>query len=249
MIDMMRRITLSSKGLMSLLLLASFLFSQCKKDEALEPVNSTEVEKTTYTSSNSALKVINLSKVTKDSGYGYHIFDWFGVGGDTQWSQGSTLRIFENGKELGPAHTPRADVISQGKGKFSHFGNNLYFSASDNTDPRTNGRSYTYTTSTSYQSSVIESSLVEASPVETSAGETTSTAPATAKPLNMSRVTASSGNEYQIFDWFGIGGDTQWSKSSPLKIFENGREIGPAHSSRSDIAAHGKGRFSHWGII
>lgn len=247
MIDMMRRITLSSKGLMSLLLLASFLFTQCKKDEALEPVNSTEVEKTAYTSSNSVLKVINLSKVTKDSGYGYHIFDWFGVGGDTQWSKGSTLRIFENGKELGPAHTPRADVISQGKGKFSHFGNNLYFSASDNTDPRTNGRSYTYTTSTSYQSSVIESSLVEASPVETSAGETTSTAPATAKPLNMSRVTASSGNEYQIFDWFGVGGDTQWSKSSPLKIFENGREIGPAHSSRSDIAAHGKGRFSHWG--
>ena len=37
-----------------------------------------------------------------------------------------------------------ADIRSLGGGRFSHWGNNLFFSASDNTDPRTNGRTYTY---------------------------------------------------------------------------------------------------------
>jgi hypothetical protein len=56
----------------------------------------------------------------------------------------STLRLFEDGKELGPAHSPHVDIRTKGQGRWSHWGSNgLVFSTSDNSDPRTNGRKYT----------------------------------------------------------------------------------------------------------
>jgi hypothetical protein len=54
----------------------------------------------------------------------------------------STLRLFENGKELGPAHAVHVDIRAKGDGRFSHWNTTLYFSASDSSDPRTNGRKY-----------------------------------------------------------------------------------------------------------
>ncbi len=56
----------------------------------------------------------------------------------------STLQLFENGNLLGPSHALHDDIRSKGKGRFSHWKTSLYFSASDNSDPRTNGRSYTW---------------------------------------------------------------------------------------------------------
>jgi hypothetical protein len=56
----------------------------------------------------------------------------------------STLRLFEDGKELLPAHAPHADIRTLGTGRWSHWGSNtIVFSTSDNSDPRTNGRKYT----------------------------------------------------------------------------------------------------------
>jgi hypothetical protein len=54
----------------------------------------------------------------------------------------SNLRLLEDGKELGPAHTVYAVISSKGHGSFSHWSTNLLFSSSDSTDPRTNGRQY-----------------------------------------------------------------------------------------------------------
>lgn len=54
----------------------------------------------------------------------------------------STLRLFEDGTELGPAHAPHGAIRDHGKGMFSHWGDQILFSASDNSDPRTNGRQY-----------------------------------------------------------------------------------------------------------
>lgn len=56
--------------------------------------------------------------------------------------QASPLRLYEDGIPLGPAHTLHADIRAQGGGRFSHWGGSLYFSASDNSDPRVNGRRY-----------------------------------------------------------------------------------------------------------
>jgi hypothetical protein len=54
----------------------------------------------------------------------------------------SALKVYEDGKEIGPAHASHADIRSIGLGRFSHWGPQLYFSASDNSDPTVNRRTY-----------------------------------------------------------------------------------------------------------
>ena len=54
----------------------------------------------------------------------------------------SALRLYEDGVSLGPAHCLHADIRAEGGGRFSHWGASIYFSTSDNSDPRTNGRRY-----------------------------------------------------------------------------------------------------------
>jgi hypothetical protein len=66
------------------------------------------------------------------------------VGDGVKDAPPSTLQLFEDGKELGPAHAVHADIRTAGQGRFSHWINALYLSASDNSDPRTNGRTYTW---------------------------------------------------------------------------------------------------------
>jgi hypothetical protein len=55
----------------------------------------------------------------------------------------SALRLYEDGREIGPGGAAHADIRARGGGRFSHWGEQLYFSTSDNSDPRTNGRCYT----------------------------------------------------------------------------------------------------------
>jgi hypothetical protein len=66
------------------------------------------------------------------------------VGDGVKDAPPATLQLFEDGKELGPAHAPHVDIRTAGQGRFSHWVNTLYLSASDNSDPRQNGRIYTW---------------------------------------------------------------------------------------------------------
>ena len=54
----------------------------------------------------------------------------------------SSLIVLENGQPLGLAHAGHADIRAIGQGRFSHWKEVLYFSASDNSNPNTNGRTY-----------------------------------------------------------------------------------------------------------
>jgi len=55
----------------------------------------------------------------------------------------SAARVLEDGRPLpGPANALHDEIRQTGRGCFSFWHNYLYFSASDNTDPRTNGRQY-----------------------------------------------------------------------------------------------------------
>lgn len=54
----------------------------------------------------------------------------------------SALMVYENGKPLGPPHAPFDDIRKLGRGRFNHWENVIFFSTSDNSDPRTNGRTY-----------------------------------------------------------------------------------------------------------
>jgi Macrocin-O-methyltransferase (TylF) len=63
-------------------------------------------------------------------------------GDDVFLQKRSSLRVFEDGFELGPAHSLHDDITAHGGGRFSHWGRWLMFSSSDGSDPRTNGRAY-----------------------------------------------------------------------------------------------------------
>jgi hypothetical protein len=73
---------------------------------------------------------------------------WFGDLADVagQFDSSSPIMLYEDDKPLGPAHsTPHAEISTLGHGRFSHWKANysvFVFSSSDNTDPRTNGRTY-----------------------------------------------------------------------------------------------------------
>lgn len=56
----------------------------------------------------------------------------------------SHLVLLENGKPLAAAHAAHADIRQIGEGRYSHWGQTLYLSTSDNSDPRSNGRLYSY---------------------------------------------------------------------------------------------------------
>lgn len=53
------------------------------------------------------------------------------------------IRLFEDDLELAKPNTHHSDIRESGGGGFSQWGESLYFSSSDGTDPMTNGRRYT----------------------------------------------------------------------------------------------------------
>jgi hypothetical protein len=67
-------------------------------------------------------------------------------------NQRSPIVLYENLTPLGPAHSAHSDIQEIGRGRYSHWNDNpksewrsirgVLLSASDNTDPRTNGRHY-----------------------------------------------------------------------------------------------------------
>lgn len=134
------------------LLLSTILtFSQCKKDRPVRDDFSagsgSQVTDSQVLVSNTTPVALDLTNAILDEGFAYKVSRNFGITGDSNTQPSiSTLRVFENGKEIGAAHASHASIRTTGKGKFSHWGNSLIFSTSDNTDPRKNGRKYTFTT-------------------------------------------------------------------------------------------------------
>ena len=81
-----------------------------------------------------------LTAFTKEHGHCYTAPLPWGLVSDQQGR--SRLRLFEDGRPLGPAHSMHETVRLKGGGAFSHWGSALYFSTSDNRDPATSGRIY-----------------------------------------------------------------------------------------------------------
>lgn len=81
--------------------------------------------------------------MTHETGFCYQAHLDFGEDGDSTTRNTSGIRLLENGKELGPGRAIHADIRAKGTGRYSHWTRYvLYFSASDNSDPRTNGHKY-----------------------------------------------------------------------------------------------------------
>lgn len=64
------------------------------------------------------------------------------IGDSPSDAQASTLILLENGKVVGRAHALHDTIRANGLGDYSHWWKSIFFSASDCSDPRTNGRSY-----------------------------------------------------------------------------------------------------------
>lgn len=60
----------------------------------------------------------------------------------TPSGNGSSLAVFEDGVQLCQAHAQHQEIAQFGKGRYSHWGEYLRLSPSDNSDPNANGRVY-----------------------------------------------------------------------------------------------------------
>jgi parallel beta-helix repeat protein len=105
------------------------------------------------TVNNSSCNQINLdtSRILKDGGYAYKVNGPFNSKADNKkFKTQSTLRLFENGVAIGPAHAQLRVIRAIGRGRYSHWslpnGKNelIRFAASNNTNPETNGKQYSY---------------------------------------------------------------------------------------------------------
>jgi pectate lyase len=136
-----------------LMLSTIILLGSCQKNGdtglASNNVALTAASQTTAATSavgTSTSLAVDLTGLKSDGGYSYKIGYPLSKSGDSNTQPtASTMRLFENGVELKPPHSVHQDIRDLGKGRFSHWGTELMFSASDNTNPATNGRKYTYT--------------------------------------------------------------------------------------------------------
>lgn len=173
---------------------------------------------------------MDVTAAAHDEGKNYILTAAFGLPGDSaQGATQSSLRIFEDGVELGPAHSLHQDIRELGAGRFSHWGNALYFSSRDGTDPRTNGRAYSFVRS--------DTCL-----------EPTRRAPEVCTPLSPGAMSPEVGQAFVTSQGpegpsDGVSAPTR----ATTRVYEDGRPLGPAHSSHEAIRQVGRGRFSHWG--
>ncbi len=84
-----------------------------------------------------------MDKINPEQGFCYILNMDLGEDGYKEGNTKSQLRVLEDGKELGPVDNKHDNIRQIGEGRYSHWSRNgLYFSTSDNSDPRTNGRKY-----------------------------------------------------------------------------------------------------------
>ena len=93
------------------------------------------------TDRNRLVRISQFSKMTGNC-FTAELPEWLPIGDTPQSPFSSPLQLLENGIGLGPPHTFHELIGKHGGGAFSHWHNVLYFSAIDNSDPRTNGREY-----------------------------------------------------------------------------------------------------------
>lgn len=135
----------------------------------------------------------------------------------------SRLLLLEDKKPLGPAHSLHNEIEQLGKGRYCHWmdaklGPVIFFSSSDNTNPGTNGRLYEWV-------------LAPGRP-----------------DLDEDRTFSHYGGVKFGLDPSAdlVSDNIRNLKRSRVVIFENGKPLGPAHSSHEAILQNGEGRYSFW---
>ncbi len=118
------------------------------------------------TAPNCTQKPISKERATTDGGYAWIVPGSFGTPADNNNKPTqSILRIFENNIEIKPAHSSHRDIRRLGNGRFSHYakidgsGEAVRLSALNNSNIKTNGKTYTYCIGTVMASPTQSSTL------------------------------------------------------------------------------------------
>lgn len=161
---------------------------------------------------------------------------WYGEDADSVEDGAlSNIAIYEDGAPLGPAHTTQQDDIATiGRGRFLHWNNGVssyfIFSSSDNSDPRTNGRSYWAVRVNPPVPPTPPTGKIVVRirrPFETFAGSYMAVA-----------------HDLDALEEFAD--DQNNRRRSQVLLYEGDRALGPAHSIHNYISLIGEGRYSHW---
>ena len=83
---------------------------------------------------------VSLSRIEPETGFCYTARVWPWIMSDLNGASG--LELYEDGVKLPIGHAPHDAIRELGQGRYSHWGRRIYFAASDNSDPRSNGRRY-----------------------------------------------------------------------------------------------------------
>lgn len=188
--------------------------------------------------------LIDKAVIQNEMGNAYWVDQSFGTPADNMAeTDRSALRLFENGVELKEAHIWHELIRTTGAGKFSHWaeedgtGESLRFAATDNSNPQTNGKAYTYC--------VASGDVIKPTPVVV-------TSPATNNqcselPISTDEMSDEMGFAYLVDRPFGTPADNMAeSERSTLRLFENHVELKGGHIWHGLIRTAGAGKFSHW---
>ena len=87
-----------------------------------------------------------MAECSNESAFTYRIKFTETRGNSPAYPNRSTVKLYEDGKLLWPtADVALGAIYWHGNGRYCHNKKTIYFTASDNSDPRTNGRTYSYT--------------------------------------------------------------------------------------------------------
>ena len=103
------------------------------------------VEATHFAVVRGTVRPIDLNLVSLCSGFMYSASfpDLASLADDCTPSRDtSPVFVYEGSDQLAFPHSLHDDIVRYGAGRFSHWGEQVVFSTSDNSDPRTNGRAY-----------------------------------------------------------------------------------------------------------
>jgi hypothetical protein len=179
---------------------------------------------------------------------------WFAKNADSASdTQRSKIVIYENDVPLGPGHSlPHEAIGTEGQGRFSHWRNDsasvFVFSSTDNSDPESNGRNYWLVSpepGDARNNSVRD--IIKPFPEE----EPLSFIPSGKIVIPLQRPFETFEGSHMAVAHSDdplaeLADDADNQDRSPIVLYEDDHPLGPAHSSHTDIARLGGGRYSHW---
>jgi hypothetical protein len=153
----------------------------------------------------------------------------------TAAARGMNAQVFEDGLELGPGNALHDEIRRSGKGRFSVWGSQLYFSSGDNSSPLDNGRSYQLLFTNARYEERISASISAARRLSRSA----------LIPLDRRQFHGDVGYSFSspLPGGLGFSNTDKHTELFEFRLYENGIEIGNASKTLEEIRTLGRGRF------